>query len=236
MPEAEIVNGTIDVISCIGKGKSVAPYYDSLVMQIIAKGKDRAEAIERLAGFLRQTRIEGIITNLDFIVAILEDEVFRGGTFDTGFLQGFGSRIDASSLQREPSGRASASKGDDISIPGTEELKVLAPSSSIFYRSPTPDEKPFVSEGDVVDTQQTLCLMEAMKMYSPLKLRHLNKAGEQLYADGSRYRVTRVMNDDGQPVNTGDLLFVLSPLPAETKGDAAGGGKLASKQTIAASK
>ncbi|MAM88074.1 MAG: carbamoyl-phosphate synthase large subunit [unclassified Hahellaceae] len=225
----------VDVISCIDKGKAVAPYYDSLVMQIIAKGNDRAEAIERLTAFLRQTRIEGIVTNLDFVAAILEDEVFRGGKFDTGFLQGFGSRIDASSLQREPSGRAVSAKGGDISIPGTAELKVLAPASCIFYRSPTPDEKPFVTEGDVVDTQQTLCLMEAMKMYSPLKLRHLNKAGEELYADGTRYRINRVMNDDGQPVNTGDLLFVLSPLPAEKKA-AQVDSKQADSKTVAESK
>ncbi|MBK8971999.1 MAG: ATP-grasp domain-containing protein [Hahellaceae bacterium] len=207
------VDSLVKVIRCVGEGKRVAPYYDSLIMQVVARGRDRDDAIQRLAGFLKQTRVQGIHTNIPFLVAILEDSTFRLGDYDTGFLRGFSERVQPTQLV--PADDAVEAAPIDISIPGTDEIKVLSPVTSIFYRSLSPQDKPYVEEGDVVDVNQTLCLMEAMKVFSPLKLSQLNEGGRQLYAEAGRYQVTRVMNDDGQQVNAGDLLFVIKPLATE---------------------
>ncbi len=201
----------IKVISCIGEGKQVAPYYDSLVMQVIARGSDRPEAIARLAGFLRQCRVSGIHTNIPFLVAVLEDAVFLSGHYDTGFLNGFAERVRPAQLLPEEQAPVAA-QPLDISIPGTDELKVLSPVTAIFYRSLSPEDPPFVAEGDVVDVNQTLCLMEAMKVFSPLKLGQFNEGGRQLYEETRHYQISRVLNDDGQQVNAGDLLFVIRPV------------------------
>ncbi len=47
-------------------------------------------------------------------------------------------------------------------------VKVKAPLVGVFYQSPSPDDKPFVSVGDTVKKGQTLCLLEAMKMMSEI--------------------------------------------------------------------
>lgn len=45
---------------------------------------------------------------------------------------------------------------------------VRAPMLGTFYRSPAPDEPPFVSEGQKVSASDTLCLIECMKLFNTL--------------------------------------------------------------------
>ena len=69
----------------------------------------------------------------------------------------------------------------------------------VFYRSPQPGALPFVEVGDVVAAGQTLCLLEAMKLFNELKAD----------ADG---RVRSIHADNGQAVEFGTLLFELEPV------------------------
>jgi acetyl-CoA carboxylase, biotin carboxylase subunit len=56
---------------------SVPPFYDSLVAKIIAHGRDRTEAIERMRRALGETVVEGIRTTLPFHFKLLGDPAFR---------------------------------------------------------------------------------------------------------------------------------------------------------------
>jgi len=49
-----------------------------------------------------------------------------------------------------------------------EESYITSPIVGTFYASPTPDEKPFVSVGDVVKAGQTVCILEAMKLMNEI--------------------------------------------------------------------
>ena len=71
--------------------------------------------------------------------------------------------------------------------------------SGVFYRSSSPGAPAFVEVGDVVTVGQTLCLLEAMKLFNELK-------AEQ---DG---RVEAIHVESGQPVEFGQLLFELEPV------------------------
>jgi len=57
--------------------------------------------------------------------------------------------------------------------------------------------------------------MEAMKMFTPLSLKHFNTNGNELYPSNKCYRITRILNSDGQQVNQGDLLFVMKPVASD---------------------
>ena len=65
------------------------PFYDSLVAKVIARGPDRASAIATMRSALGRCRIEGVATNLDLHRALMDDEEFRRGGIDTGFLDRF---------------------------------------------------------------------------------------------------------------------------------------------------
>jgi acetyl-CoA carboxylase, biotin carboxylase subunit len=67
----------------------IPPYYDSLIAKLIVRGKDRPEAISRMARALEMFIVEGIYTTIPLHRRLLADPDFRAGRFDTNFLQRF---------------------------------------------------------------------------------------------------------------------------------------------------
>ena len=102
-----------------------------------------------------------------------------------------------------------------LKIEGSDEIKVLSPSTGVFYRTPSPSEPEYVNVGDVVSTEDTLCQLEAMKMFTPMNLGTFASEEGELYSSATRYRITRINIVGGQQVNEGDLLFVIKPLEEE---------------------
>ena len=76
----------VRVDSGVYEGAEVPIYYDPMVAKLIVWGADRPDAIRRLARALREYRIRGIRTTLAFFRALLEDEDFLSGDYNTGFL------------------------------------------------------------------------------------------------------------------------------------------------------
>ncbi|HLU04017.1 MAG TPA: acetyl-CoA carboxylase biotin carboxylase subunit, partial [Advenella sp.] len=69
------------------QGGEITPFYDPMVAKIITYGADRPQAIENMLGALAQIRVEGIKTNLDFLVACMNNAAFRKGQISTGFIE-----------------------------------------------------------------------------------------------------------------------------------------------------
>jgi len=67
----------------------VPPYYDSLIAKLIAHGRTRGEAIERMRRALDEFVIEGIKTTIPFHRKIMEDERFLNRQVYTNFLDFF---------------------------------------------------------------------------------------------------------------------------------------------------
>lgn len=61
--------------------------YDSMLMKLIVYDKDRQSAIAKMQSALGEVIIEGIETNINFQYEILENEAFREGDTDTGFIE-----------------------------------------------------------------------------------------------------------------------------------------------------
>jgi acetyl-CoA carboxylase biotin carboxyl carrier protein len=91
-----------------------------------------------------------------------------------------------------PDGARPAGEGAARYVP------IVAPMVGTFYRAPKPDAPPFVNEGDVVQTGQTVCVLEAMKMFNEIPS---EVAG----------RVVRVLAENGAPVEYGQPLFLVDP-------------------------
>ena len=75
---------------------------------------------------------------------------------------------------------------------------ITAPMVGTFYRSPNPDAPPFVEEGDEVQPGQTVCIIEAMKLFNEIQAE-------------VRGRVARVLAENGSPVEYGQPLFLIDP-------------------------
>ncbi|HEY8293521.1 MAG TPA: acetyl-CoA carboxylase biotin carboxylase subunit [Thermomicrobiales bacterium] len=67
-------------------GATVTPYYDPLLAKVITHGATRDEAITRMRAALVGYRIDGVVTNLPQLCAIVATDAFRAGETHTGFL------------------------------------------------------------------------------------------------------------------------------------------------------
>lgn len=72
--------------SAVYAGYTIPPYYDSMIAKVITKGKTRNEAIIKMRRALSEFVIEGIKTNIDFQLELLNNKDYLKGDFDTSFI------------------------------------------------------------------------------------------------------------------------------------------------------
>ncbi len=68
-------------------GSEITPWFDSMVAKLIVHGQTRAEAIELALASLQQFHVKGIKTTIPFCKAVLHNNAFRSGNFDTSFIE-----------------------------------------------------------------------------------------------------------------------------------------------------
>ena len=71
---------------------------------------------------------------------------------------------------------------------------ITAPLVGTFYESPKPGEPPFINVGDIVEVGQSLCIIEAMKIFNAIESDY---SGE----------IVEILVQDGEPVEFGQPLF-----------------------------
>lgn len=89
---------------------------------------------------------------------------------------------------------AAAAPAEDTS----KYVTVTAPMIGTFYRKPSPDKPVFVNVGDTVKAGQTVCIIEAMKLFNEIECE----------VSGT---VVKVIADDMKPVEYGQPLFLVDP-------------------------
>ncbi|MGN6380882.1 MAG: acetyl-CoA carboxylase biotin carboxyl carrier protein [Gaiellales bacterium] len=96
----------------------------------------------------------------------------------------------------EPAGAGNGQTGEAATV--STAFKIESPMVGTFYRSPAPNVDPFVEEGDRVEEGQTLCILEAMKLFNELKSDHSGV-------------IRRILVGNAEPVEFGQPLFELEP-------------------------
>ncbi len=92
---------------------------------------------------------------------------------------------------------AAPASAEASSAPVTNGHVVESPTVGTFYSRPSPDADAFVKVGDKVKEGQTLCVVEAMKTFNEIQA---DKSGT----------VADILKADGDPVEFGEALFILS--------------------------
>jgi propionyl-CoA carboxylase alpha chain len=80
--------------SGVEEGSEIGIYYDPLLAKVIAHADDRPSAIRKLTYALRNLGAQGLQTNREFLVAMLESEEFQSGRAHTGFRLPVSSKAD----------------------------------------------------------------------------------------------------------------------------------------------
>jgi oxaloacetate decarboxylase (Na+ extruding) subunit alpha len=95
-----------------------------------------------------------------------------------------------------PSAAVPAAAAEEPEV--SSSIRLESPMVGTFYRSPSPSQPSFVDEGDRVEVGQTLCILEAMKLFNEFKAEH---AGV----------IRRILVANAEPVEYGQPLFELEP-------------------------
>lgn len=93
-----------------------------------------------------------------------------------------------------PSATPSAPAADETA----KYVEIKSPMIGTFYRSSGPDKDPFVSVGDSVGTGDTVCIIEAMKLFNEIESEVSGK-------------IVKVLVDDSTPVEYDQPLFLVDP-------------------------
>ncbi len=102
----------------------------------------------------------------------------------------------AAATPTAPSGVAGTVSSADHLIP------ITAPMVGTFYRAPKPDAPPFVSEGDAIEPGQTVCVIEAMKLFNEIQ-------------SEVKGRVARILVENASPVEYGQPLILVDTTAAD---------------------
>jgi acetyl-CoA carboxylase biotin carboxyl carrier protein len=86
------------------------------------------------------------------------------------------------------------------STPRTHGVEIKAPMVGTFYRAPAPGAPPFVEVGSIVDEDDTVCILEVMKLMNSIKA-------------GCRGRVAEICVENATLVEFGSTLLVIEPVP-----------------------
>ena len=70
----------------VAEGDRITPFYDPMIAKLVAHGSDRGAAIDKMLTALGEFRIEGIVTNIDFLRRVVAHDAFRAGHTHTGFV------------------------------------------------------------------------------------------------------------------------------------------------------
>lgn len=76
-------------------GFTVSPYYDPLLAKLIVTDKNRAEAVQKLAGALEEFHVGGISTNIPFLRRVVQEPDWIAGDFNTSFVPRFFEAVHA---------------------------------------------------------------------------------------------------------------------------------------------
>src|SRR5688500_12961944 len=85
-----------------------------------------------------------------------------------------------------------------VEVSGKKTLEIKSPMIGTFCRSSGPDSPPFISVGDKIAKGQTVCIIEAMKLFNEIESE----------ISGT---VVKVMVENSTPVEYDQVLFVVEP-------------------------
>ena len=102
----------------------------------------------------------------------------------------------AYNLASPPAASAPAAEAAPAGKPAPDGKIIRSPMVGTFYNAPAPDADPFVKLGDDIKAGDTVCIIEAMKMFNRIEADFGGK-------------IVEILVENGQPVEYDEPLFVV---------------------------
>jgi acetyl-CoA carboxylase biotin carboxyl carrier protein len=153
---------------------------------------DLAE-IRELIAFVNQSNLsELVLESEDFKLAIRKSVVH----VPAANIEGPSSQ--SASVAIIPSASTPSSPSTEATASESQLLEIKAPMVGTFYRAPSPEASPFVQLNDRIGQNQSVCIIEAMKLMNEIE------------AEVSG-RIVEICVKNGEPVEFGQVLMRVDP-------------------------
>jgi acetyl-CoA/propionyl-CoA carboxylase, biotin carboxylase, biotin carboxyl carrier protein len=189
-------------------GDAVSAWYDDLLGKVCVRGRDRADALDRVAGALRRTQIAGVASTVPALARIVTEPAFARAEHWTTWLE---EEVDLTDLAAPEAGedgepdftvtvdggtwpvRLYRHRPSEGKAAGAGAGRVASPLAGTLVRVE-------VTPGQEVERGTLLAVVEAMKMETPLRAPFQG-------------RVIEVRNAVGNAVSAGEDVIILEPAP-----------------------
>lgn len=139
-------------------GYAVSPAYDSLLAKLIVTGADYGAVLQRARRALKQTRLEGVNSNLPLLQALLASDAVQANAVTTRYVESDLAELLAAlpEVSAKWPAAGSAQTMETVATPtGCDAL--LSPTTGVLVSV-------LVNEGATVQAGQVVAVLEAMKM------------------------------------------------------------------------
>jgi acetyl-CoA/propionyl-CoA carboxylase, biotin carboxylase, biotin carboxyl carrier protein len=161
----------------VAEGDEINLAYDPMIAKLIAHGPTREEALLRLRDALDETEVAGVVTNLPFLRWLVSHPAMRAGETTTAFLTEHPPLSEPP--LRLPDGpwrgawrlnlpAPEPAPPPDVDDASHDQRGGAAEASSLTAPMPGTVIAVRVRPGDKVEARETLCVLEAMKMETPV--------------------------------------------------------------------
>jgi len=154
--------------------------------------------IQDLIKFVAKSGVNEVeIEQKDFKIVIKSDD--KKGNLDKQFIVQAAAPVaqiaaPVAVTAAAPAAPVAESEEDENS----KYITVKSPMIGTFYRSSTPDKPPFVAVGDTIKEGDTICIIEAMKLFNEIEAEVTGK-------------IVKVLVDDSSPVQYDQPLYLVDP-------------------------
>lgn len=190
----------VRVDSGVFEGWTIPMEYDPMLAKLIVHAPSRSRAIMKMLKALDDYQIEGIKTNIPFLMDILRNPEFVAGRTETGLIEKHFKEWSASHFVPEDPFNPFKNVGAQFIAPSSQQASKRSKQKKDDHNltAPMPGQvvKVLVQEGQSVKAGEMLVVMEAMKM-------------EHSISAPKDSKVKKVNFQQGDKVNMGDKLVEL---------------------------
>jgi acetyl-CoA carboxylase biotin carboxyl carrier protein len=161
------------------------------------KSEMKTSEIRDLIDFISKTGLNEVNIETSELKLHVKREPDQKVFKSTPVMTSMAAPVSAPASQPVAQNQASVSK-PAMEVSGKNTVEIKSPMIGTFYRSSGPDVAPFVSVGDKITKGQTVCIIEAMKLFNEIESE----------VSGT---VVKVMAENSSPVEYDQVLFVVEP-------------------------
>ena len=162
----------------------------------------KAKEIRDLIDFISQSGLEEVnIETEEFKIKVKRSNEVTNQIIEAApapVVQAAPVQAVAAPAQAAPAATPAADAGSSGGSEDSKHVTIKSPMIGTFYRSSNPDSPAFVNVGDKVSSGQTVCIVEAMKLFNEIE------------SDVSG-TIVKVLVDNAQPVEYDQPLFLVDP-------------------------